>query len=386
LPDVEEVLPEATGCRLSVGEPLGVNVASVTSGGAASGILQEGDIISSIDGVATPTRPELTEALAGYSPDDTVEIEFTRDGTASTASITLGAHPDDETRAMIGITVQTAFEQVEPDSADDVVGPSATARAIQIGESLFLFDPLDNTWQDTGITPPTETRWVSTSSGIYSVTDTDPVAVLDLFSGEALEDDGFRGWVPQRLIGAVGDIVVLVVTTPAQDQPGFVNLAIAGFDPATAETLWVSPISSASGIPVAAYGSPDESAFLVVGADPDSGEQSGVALYDAGGTLRNAPGLGDLGDPIGWFDVRSMAYRTSETVISVFDFVDGTTDTYDLPENIVGSVTASVGDGRHILAVGGRDLLLQDLTDPNVSIPLATNCTLGQTGDPGWGL
>jgi hypothetical protein len=271
LPDVEEVLPEATGCRLSVGEPLGVNVASVTSDGAASGILQEGDIISSIGGVATPTRPELTEALAEYSPDDTVEIEFTRDGTASTASITLGAHPDDETRAMIGITVQTAFEQVEPDSADDVVGPSTTARPIQIGEGLFLFDPLDITWQSTGITPPTETRWVSTSSGIYSVTDTDPVAVLDLVSGEAIEDDGFRGWVPQRLIGAVGDIVVLVVTTPAQDQPGFVNLAIAGFDPASGETLWVSPISSASGIPVAAYGSPDESAFLVVGADPESG-------------------------------------------------------------------------------------------------------------------
>jgi hypothetical protein len=49
-------------------------------------------------------------------------------------------------------------------------------------------------------------------------------------------------------------------------------------------------------------------------------------------------------------------------------------------------VAASVGDGRHILAVGERDLLLQDLTDPNFSAPLASNCTIGRAGDPGWGV
>jgi hypothetical protein len=181
-------------------------------------------------------------------------------------------------------------------------------------------------------------------------------------------------------------MVILVVTADIPERPGFVNLAIAGFDPRTGETAWVTPIPNEFGIPVVAYGSPEGEAFVAVGADPDSGEQMGVTLYDSAGVAQNSDGLTGLGDPMGWFDPTSMSFRTGDAVITVFSFIDGSTTTYDLPESVAGSVTASVGDGRHILVVGGRDLLIQDLTDPNFSAPLADNCTIGRAGDPGWGV
>lgn len=386
LPDLADVLPEPAGCQLNVGPPLGVNVESVVEGGAATGILEEDDLIVAIEGETTPDRPTLSTVMLDYGPGDTIEIGFIRDGVADSALITLATSPVDPTRGVIGITVQTAFDQVPTDDTGTTVTPSSTARPIDVGGTIHLLDPLTNSWQETGIEAPEDTRWVSTSSGLYAVTETEPIEIVDMFTGESIEDDGFEGWEAQRLIGAVDDLILLVVTTDVADQPGFVNLAIAGFDPRSGETQWVRPASTTLGIPVAAYGSPDDEVFLAVGADPDTGERSGISIYDAAGNEQNSDGLNDLGDPIGWYDETSVAFRTSDTVVTVFDFLDATTETFDLPEGLSGTAAATVGDGRSILIVGGRDLLIQDLTDPNYSIPLADNCTIGLTGDPGWGV
>ena len=386
LPDVEDVVSEPAGCQLAVGEPKGVDVVTVIDGGAAVGLLEEGDIISSIGGVVTTTRPDLTEAMAAYGPGETIDIVYTRDGEEETASVTLTPNPNDESKGMIGVTVQTAFDHVGLEEADDVIRPSPTARPIQIGEELILFDPLDRTWQRTGVSPPGDTRWVSSTTGFYSVAGEDPVELLDLIEGAHVDDDGFRGWSAQRLIGTVGDLILLVVTAEIPDQPGFVNLAVAAFDPRSGGTAWVSPVPNTFGIPVAAFGSPDGTAFLAVGADPESGERAGVVLYDSSGTIRTTGGIDGLGDPIGWFDGVSAAFRTSEGVVSVHDFVSGETTTYDLPQNLYTSVAATVGDGQHLLVTGNRNLILQDLTDPVVSGTLASNCSIGPTGEPGWGL
>jgi hypothetical protein len=385
LPDVEEVLPEAVGCQVNVGAPTGVLVASVSNDGAAAGLLEEGDVITRINGSPTDTRPALTELMAGLGPGESIDVEYDRKGTSGTVSVTLSENPADPTRGMIGITVQTAYETATLEELTDTLTPTATTRPIEVGETLYLFDPLANQWQSTGIDPPQDTRWVSTSSGLYSVTQGDPVQVLDLVTDQPVEDDGFDDWEPQRLVGSVGDLLIVVVTAEIADQPGFVNLAIAGFDPRSGTTAWVSPVSNEFGIPVAAYGAPDGSAFLAVGADPESGDQLGVALFDAAGVLQTSEGLDGLGSPMGWHDATSMAFRTSESIVSVHDFIDASTTTYDLPESLVGSVAATVGDGENILVVGDRDLLLQNITEPNESVPLASNCNVGRTGDPGWG-
>lgn len=386
LPDVAEAVPEPVGCLLSVGDPKGVTVLSVTGDGPAVGALEDGDVITAVDGSPTETRPQLTELMSSFGPGEEIEIDYVRDGATGTATVTLGTNPSDTGRGMIGITVQTAYDQIPPDEADDVVAPSDTARPIVVAGDLMLVDPLRNTWQQTGITPPDETRWVSTSTGFYSVTDTQPVGVLDLLTGDPIPDDGFQDWDPQRLIGVVGDNLLLVVTAEIPDQPGFVNLAIAAFDPRVGQTLWVTPVGNSFGIPVAAYGSPDGSAFIAVGADAESGDQAGVSLFDSNGAPQNVAGLTEYGDPMGWFSTTAIAFRTDEETVTVYDFADGSTTPHQLPETVVGSITATVGDARHIIAVRERDMLLQDLLDPNFSAPLATNCVIGRAGDPGWGV
>lgn len=386
LPDVEDALPEVAGCQLSVGEPLGVRVVTVSSTGAAVGHLEEDDIITSIEGMPTVTRPDLSEVMTEFAPGEEIEIDYVRDGSMGSANLTLGTNPEDESRGMIGVTVQTAFETIGLDSATDTVAPSATTRPIQVGGDLYLVDPLSNAWQEMGITPPADTRWVSTSTGVYSVTGSDSVQVVDLISGETVADDGFNDWTPLRLIGSVADHLLVVVSAEIPNQPGFVNLGVAAFDPRAGTTAWVSPVSNEFGIPVAAYGSPDDSAFLAVGADPESGDQQGVGLFNAAGVLQTTTGLNALGTPIGWHDDTRVAFRTSQEIVSIHDFIDGSTETFELPENLFGSEAAAVGDGENLLVVGERTLLLQSLADPANSSPLATNCRIGRTGDPGWGV
>lgn len=386
LPDLAEVLDEPVGCQLSVGEPRGVAIVSVIEPSAASGILEEGDVITEVDGVATVTRSDLTDIMAGHSPEDVVEFGFIRDGEAETATITLGANPNEPSRAMIGITIETAFDQIAPDQADDVVAPSDTARPIHIGETLLLFDPLRNTWQQTGIVPPADTRWVSTSTGIYSVEGEDDVSIVDLMSGETIEDDGYQGWEPLRLIGTVGQELIVVISSDVPDQPGFVNLAIAGFNPISGITSWIAPVPNTFGIPVSAHGSPNGTGFVLVGAEPETNEQTGVVLYNSRGQPVTTEDLAGFGNAMGWFDHESMAFRTNEQEITVYNFTEASPKVFTLPQNATGTVATTVGDGANILAVAGRDMFLQGLTDPDFSAPLASNCSIGRAGDPGWGL
>jgi hypothetical protein len=89
---------------------------------------------------------------------------------------------------------------------------------------------------------------------------------------------------------------------------------------------------------------------------------------------------------MGWFDQESAAFRTNEQDITVYNFTEASPETFTLPQNATSALATTVGDGANILAVGGRDLFLQGLTDPMFSAPLASNCSIGRAGEPGWGL
>ena len=47
----------------------------------------------------------LGEVLANYSPGDEVNITLNRDGELIAATVTLGAHPDDEDKAYLGVSI-----------------------------------------------------------------------------------------------------------------------------------------------------------------------------------------------------------------------------------------------------------------------------------------
>jgi S1-C subfamily serine protease len=74
------------------GKPLGVGVVSVTSGGAAAkaGIVP-GDVITAVNGTATPSTAALSETLAGLRPGQQVPVNVTHaDGSTATVTATLG--------------------------------------------------------------------------------------------------------------------------------------------------------------------------------------------------------------------------------------------------------------------------------------------------------
>ena len=77
------------------GQPAGAGIVSVTPGGpAAKAGLKQGDVITAINGTATPNAQTLSGVLAGLRPGQTVTVTITQpDGTTANVKVTLGELP-----------------------------------------------------------------------------------------------------------------------------------------------------------------------------------------------------------------------------------------------------------------------------------------------------
>ena len=67
--------------------------------------LQSRDLITAVDETEIGGFDELVAALANYSPGDEVNLTVDRDGETIATTVTLGAHPDDETKAYLGVSI-----------------------------------------------------------------------------------------------------------------------------------------------------------------------------------------------------------------------------------------------------------------------------------------
>ncbi len=79
----------------SDGQPAGVAIVAVTPGGpAAKAGLQAGEVITRVNGVATPDTGTLAEVLAGLRPGQQVPVTITKpDGSTATIQLTLAQLP-----------------------------------------------------------------------------------------------------------------------------------------------------------------------------------------------------------------------------------------------------------------------------------------------------
>jgi putative serine protease PepD len=76
------------------GLPEGLYVQTVTPGGPADMAgLRTSDVITKINGEAATSNIQLQELTLTKKPGDTVSIDYTRDGHAASATVTLAAQP-----------------------------------------------------------------------------------------------------------------------------------------------------------------------------------------------------------------------------------------------------------------------------------------------------
>lgn len=110
-----------------LGLPTVLTVAQVGDDGPASGVLQEGDLVTAIDGTPVSTVTGVQAAVGAVEPGTTVTIDIIRDGAPVTETVTVEARPDDAQRGYLGITPEESPNvpfDVEFNLAD-VGGPSA---------------------------------------------------------------------------------------------------------------------------------------------------------------------------------------------------------------------------------------------------------------------
>lgn len=90
--------------------PLGAVVVSVTPGSPADDAgIQEGDVITAVDGVALTPKDGLAGVISAREPGERVALEVMRPGDDGneaetlTLEVELGRHPDDSDRAYLGV-------------------------------------------------------------------------------------------------------------------------------------------------------------------------------------------------------------------------------------------------------------------------------------------
>lgn len=114
----------------------GAVVRGVGPGMPAEGILVANDTIVAIDGQPITTAPEAVDAIGAHEPGDTITLRIepiSDDGVKGEPKdevVTLGSRPDDESKALLGVSMGTRDTQFDlPVSisidSQDVGGPSA---------------------------------------------------------------------------------------------------------------------------------------------------------------------------------------------------------------------------------------------------------------------
>ena len=113
-----------TAALRKLGYEVQVVVKGVSADGPAAGLLQEGDVITSVDGEAVPLASRLTELIRAKPAGTPLRVGFTRDGVADTATIT-SREIDGRPRIGVDIGQQQPHPFTLSFDLKDIGGPSA---------------------------------------------------------------------------------------------------------------------------------------------------------------------------------------------------------------------------------------------------------------------
>ncbi|GAA2614066.1 YlbL family protein [Paractinoplanes durhamensis] len=109
-----------------LGYPVQTVVKTVTIGGAATGLLQTGDVLTAVDDTKITDPSKLTDVVRGKPSGTTFTVAYTRAGKAGSAKITTKASGDDKTpRLGIEIEKKQPYPFKVKIDLDKIGGPSA---------------------------------------------------------------------------------------------------------------------------------------------------------------------------------------------------------------------------------------------------------------------
>jgi len=119
----------------------GVSVTSVVSNTpAANATLVAGDLITSINGTATPTATEFENALAKTTPNETIALVYydTSAGRTVSTSVTLASNPNIKDRGFLGV----GFGLSPAEFKQTLVWPPGSDGGPLVGSVYWLLFPL----------------------------------------------------------------------------------------------------------------------------------------------------------------------------------------------------------------------------------------------------
>ncbi|MFS0181589.1 PDZ domain-containing protein [Corynebacterium striatum] len=107
--------------------PVKIVVAQVLKDAPATGVVKAEDIITSVDGKDVSEPGQVQELVRSKKPGDRMELGIERKGKKLTEEITLGSHPDDDSVALLGISMTSQpKEDIKVQyNLQDIGGPSA---------------------------------------------------------------------------------------------------------------------------------------------------------------------------------------------------------------------------------------------------------------------
>lgn len=387
LPDAAQVVPVPETCGFQVGEGRGVNIDDVIADSGADGVLVVGDLLIGVNGQSIANADQLREALGRQHVGDTVNVDVIREGEEVSTEILLGANPDAPERAMLGVMIVTAFERIEPDEVGTDVESGDLARAIGVGSSVYVLDPVTGSWASLGVEVPGD-EWAAAGEAILTLENpaTPDSVLVDARSSDRLVFD-LGEWWAVNILGSLGSDTVLSVVRLIPGETELAELAVVVVDFNRRIVEWIWQIDQEIGLPVASFPSPNGARLLVAGQDQDDQTLRYTILSSDGlpmmspSTLAAAEGTVALG----WFDDESFLVTTDTGALLMVDAASGIATDATLP-TAVGQVSrlTTVGDGAHLLAESGSSLIRLDLDGTSEIRTLADHCQVGVIGNLGW--
>ena len=397
-----DVYPSSEECLVGVGT--GARVLLISDGGAAEGLINPGDIITSIDGVAVGSEEALRRAMRDHAPGDVVNVAGTRSTEPFAAAVTLTDGGDGI--GVMGLVVETRLEPTIRTELPPLADLEPQAQPVVVNNNLFMHDPVNGSWSPlNGIPAPT---MASVEDRVFSLTQEDALAIVDVGSGEVLSianspfiiefADSTVTLNPrsfQLMLGSVGG--TLVVAGDALDTGGNPVIVLYGIDPVTRVVTWNEAFTlSEAGNPRAptiGHRSPDGERIAVgiVEQDRSTGARTGLVgylIFDEAGRQSLVPGFDSVPESAfvaGWHDNTSLLFFIQAETPAAFTWntITGSPNAlYTLSQAQANGLETvqSVGDGRHSVLVYGSETLLIDAIDNRITRVASRGCSYAPLG------